>query len=72
MTLTEFKAATETLTPAERRELAEHLWESADELGDPSDEFDRELERRIAEIDAGRATGAPMDEAFSVQRQRFV
>ena len=55
------------LSPSERLELAQDLWDSVDPASDAtvlplSDEQRAELDRRLAELDAAPDAGAPWPE----------
>jgi len=62
------------LTPAERVELANELWDSVD-LADEADEFElspewREaIERRVQGIVSGKTKGIPANEAVAMLRR---
>jgi putative addiction module component (TIGR02574 family) len=61
--LAEVLKAALTLTPEERAELVDSLWESLPDLYHELDpEFVAEINRRSDEIDAGTAVGRPWSE----------
>jgi putative addiction module component (TIGR02574 family) len=61
-----------SLSAAERADLAHFLIGSLDEAGEPNAPtlWDRELEKRVSEIDSGTATGAPAVEVFRAIREK--
>lgn len=61
----------ESLSPEERAELAQAILSSL-EPEDPGVEqaWDEELERRVARIRSGDATGVPAEEVFAEWRNR--
>lgn len=61
------------LTEAERADLARTLMESLDAPADPdaADAWDREIVRRLAEIDAGTATMVDRDEFRNRMKARL-
>ena len=60
------------LSPAERIELAEQLWDSLDPAATPlTDEQAAELRRRRAELDADGDPGEPWEQALDeIERHR--
>lgn len=62
------------LTPRERLELAEELWDSV--LGSPEDvpltpEQEAEIDRRVALYDVDTRPGVPVDEFFAELRTKL-
>jgi putative addiction module component (TIGR02574 family) len=73
MTLQQFKDEVLALGLNERAELAHTLIQSLDQTNDPGceDELDREIERRVQEVEDGIATGRPAYEALEDVRKRL-
>lgn len=66
----ELTAKARALPRAERVRLAEDLLSTVQESDDETDAaWDAEIQRRIAEIDAGTATLIPAEEAFAQVRR---
>ena len=57
------------LGPEEREEIINDLWASLD--GGLGDEWEEEIQRRVQDVDAGRARTIPAEEVFSRLKQRF-
>jgi putative addiction module component (TIGR02574 family) len=57
------------LGPEEREEIINDLWASLD--GGLGDEWEEEIQRRVQDVDAGRAKTIPAEEVFSRLKQRF-
>jgi putative addiction module component (TIGR02574 family) len=57
------------LPPEQREEVINDLWASLD--GDLGDEWEEEIQRRIADLDAGRVKTIPGEEVFSRLERRF-
>lgn len=66
------EAAALELPPEERARLAQRLLASLDR--DPAVEaaWDEEIERRLAEFEAGRMEAIPADEVFEEARRRLL
>lgn len=76
ITLAEIEAQALQLTPRERGELAHRLIVSLDGPAQDSPEaiaqaWDEEIARRVADMDAGRTTWIPADEAMRRIRERI-
>lgn len=56
------------LSPDERAELIERLAESMLPAGELHPEWDAEVERRLADLDAGRTQAMPADEVLGEVR----
>lgn len=67
----ELSARAKTLPPEDRARLAEELLESLEQ--DPDSEievaWDREIERRVAEVEAGTATLIPAEDVHAEARR---
>ena len=57
------------LSPEERVELAQRLWESVDGTIDDDAELFAEIERREAEIESGKVMPIPYDQAMREIRE---
>ncbi len=57
------------LSPEERVELAQRLWDSVDCLTDDDAELFAEIERREAEINSGKVKPIPYDQAMREIRE---
>ena len=73
MTLQQFRDEALALDLNERAELAHTLIQSLDQATDPhyEDELDREIERRVREVEDGTATGRPAYAALEDARKRL-
>lgn len=76
ITLAEIEAQALQLTPRERSELAHRLIVSLDGPVEDTPEaiaqaWDEEIARRVADMDAGRTTWIPADEAMRRIRERI-
>lgn len=59
------------LSPAQRIELAEQLWDSLGEnLPSPNDEHVTEVRRRLTELEAGGDSGEPWRDVLDEIRER--
>lgn len=65
LTVEQIKAEAMNLSPEERADLADWLWLSAAPREEVKAAWDAEIERRIAEIDAGTADLIPSEEVFA-------
>jgi putative addiction module component (TIGR02574 family) len=69
--VTELLTSAMLLSPAEREELADHLWASLDPVdalaGVTEEEFATELRRRAAELKADPSSGVPWDEVRNMR-----
>jgi putative addiction module component (TIGR02574 family) len=72
-TLAELKQQASQLSEEERAELALSLIESLDGPPDPAldEAWQREVERRLAQIERGEVQPIPGDEVFARLRRRF-
>lgn len=61
--LKDIEAQAMKLSPQERADLADHLWMSVN-AGEPDADWDAEIERRVADDDAGRTQFMPAQEAM--------
>jgi len=61
------------LPPASRVRLAEKILESVDDYASPevASSWQREIARRVKEIEAGTVEGVPADEVFAEARRRL-
>jgi putative addiction module component (TIGR02574 family) len=73
LTVEELKPRLSKLSARERAELARFLILSLDEEIDDDAEaaWDAELDRRLAEIESGRAMGEPADTVFKELREKY-
>lgn len=74
--LNELESQALQLSPRERGELIHRLIVSLDEPADGTPEeiakaWDEEIERRVADMDAGRTQWIPADEAMAKIRERI-
>lgn len=60
------------LTASERADLADLLWASVAERSEVDAEWDAELARRVAAIDAGLTASVPADEVLAEARRIIV
>jgi putative addiction module component (TIGR02574 family) len=68
----ELKSQADTLSPAERADLAYYLVSSLEPEEDGVEEAWRiEIARRVAEIRGGMAIGRPADEVLAELRERY-
>ena len=58
------------LSPEQREELIDELSASLD-AADLGEEWEAEIQRRIADVDSGKVKTIPADEVFDRLRQRF-
>ena len=72
-TVQELKAELKSLPPQQRAELAHFLIDSLDQEADPDAEaeWDKEVERRVAEIKSGQAQGIAAEEVFAKLREKY-
>lgn len=59
------------LTPEERVDLAEKLWVSVDSPEAIAQAWDVEIERRMAQLDAGEVDTIPADEVLAKLRTKL-
>lgn len=59
------------LTPDDRSELAERLWLSVHEQEQIDTAWDAEIERRIAQLDAGQVEGVPWETVITDLRTQL-
>lgn len=59
------------LTPDDRSELAERLWLSVHEQEEIDAAWDAEIERRIAQLDAGQVEGVPWETVITDLRTQL-
>ena len=59
------------LTPEERVDLAEKLWVSVDSPEEIARAWDIEIERRMAQIDAGEVETLPAEDVLSKLRKKL-
>lgn len=59
------------LTPRQRADLAEKLWVSVDSPEDVAAAWDAEIERRIAQIDAGDVETIPAEQVIAELRAKL-
>lgn len=73
MSLTYQQVANEAmkLTPEERVDLAEKLWVSVETPQAVAEAWDLEIERRIAQLDAGEVEAYPADEVIAELRAKL-
>lgn len=73
MSLTYQQVASEAmkLTPDERVSLAERLWVSVDSPEAIAAAWDVEIERRVAQLDAGEVETIPAEEVIAELRARL-
>ncbi len=57
------------LSPEERAELADHLLASLGSEGEVEEAWAAEVQRRLAEVEAGRVVLVPLDQAIQRARQ---
>lgn len=57
------------LPPEQREQVINELWASLD--GDLGDEWEDEIQRRVKDVDDGRARTIPAEEVFSRLEHRF-
>ncbi len=69
----EFKIELQSLPAQQRAELPQFLIESLDQECDSDAEFawDKELERRSAEIKSGNTPGIPAQDVFASVREKY-
>jgi putative addiction module component (TIGR02574 family) len=69
----ELKDELKSLPPQQRAELAHFLIDSLDQEADPDAEaeWEKEVERRVAEIKSGQAQGIPAAEVFAKLREKY-
>jgi putative addiction module component (TIGR02574 family) len=69
--LEELTAQAKTLPPEDRARLVEELLESLEPAPDPEVEaaWDREIERRVAEVEAGTADLIPAEDVHAEARR---
>lgn len=67
----ELSARAKTLPPEDRARLAEEMLASLDQDHDTADEaaWDREIERRVAEVEAGTAKLIPAEDVHAEARR---
>lgn len=72
-TAEQLKATLAQLPVDDRAALAHFLIQSLDQEGDSNAEaaFGEELERRVAEIESGRAVGIPAAEVYAKLRKKY-
>lgn len=68
--LARIEAAALRLSPAQRVELAEHLWASVEGGDAPDPAWDAEIRRRMQEIDSGAVQCRPWDEVMTELRAK--
>ena len=59
------------LSPDERADLADRLWTSVAEQADIDAAWDVEIERRIAQLDAGEVEGVPWETVIADLRAQL-
>ena len=74
MSLTYQKIAAEVmkLTPEERVDLAEKFWISVDNPSGIAAAWDAEIERRVAQFDAGEVTTYPVEQVIAELRTKLI
>lgn len=67
--LEQIEALAMKLTTSERADLADRLWLTADTPESVAAAWDAEIERRIADLEAGRTKSIPGEEVFRKARE---
>lgn len=70
-TLEALQAQAMQLPPTERAELADWLWASVEPQADIDAAWATEIERRVAQLDAGEAETVPHEEFMARLRAKF-
>jgi putative addiction module component (TIGR02574 family) len=72
-TIERLKSEAGQLPPAQRADLAYYLISSLDESADPDAEsaWDAEIDRRVGEIQTGKAVGHPIEDVLAELRERY-
>ena len=65
------KSQADALSADERADLASYLLESFEVEDDSDEEWERELDRRVAEIRSGQAVGYPVEEVLAELREQY-
>lgn len=71
MTFQEIASEAMRLTPKERVDLAEKLWVSVDTPAAIAAAWDTEVERRVAQLDAGETTTYPAEQVLAELRAKL-
>lgn len=71
LTYLQIAAAAMKLAPAERADLADKLWTSVETTEAVAAAWDAEIERRIAQLDAGEAETIPLEQVITEMRAKL-
>lgn len=71
MTYKEIMSEAMKLPPQERADLADRLWISVDTPQAVAAEWDAEIERRVAQLDAGKVEPIPFEQVIAELRAKL-